>query len=223
MFKKVNFFVVNNIHFSKRIMNRKNLKWIPNGFFPVKFNKKKEKKFTLIFVGYLSKMKNVEFIIKAMKNLNSCKLYVIGDIKGEYRKEYLRLINNYDVSNIIFTGKIQAKEVSTYLEKGDIFVSSSLREGFPNSVLEAMFHGLPVVCKNIDAMNTIIRNGENGFLFNNEEEYIKIIKLLKKDKKLRESISNLALKEAYKRYQINKIAKEYLKIYKKLLFVPKQP
>jgi len=88
-------------------------------------------------------------------------------------------------------------------------------------------HAMEMIAKgdelHIDAMNTIIRNGENGFLFNNEEEYIKIIKLLKKDKKLRESISNLALKEAYKRYQINKIAKEYLKIYKKLLFVPKQP
>lgn len=216
MFRKVNHFVVNNTHFSKRIIDRKNLEWIPNGFFPVDYSRIKGENFTLLFVGYLSKMKNVEFIVKAMSKLNDCKLYIVGDIEGEYREEYLRLVKSYDVSNVIFVGKIPAKDVKNYYERSDVFVFPSLREGFPNSVLEAMFYGLPVVCKNIDAMQTIIRNGENGFLFDSEEEYLEIINKLR-DNTFRNKVSKAALNEVCEKYTIDQIAKKYLNLYKRLI------
>src|SRR3989339_761458 len=181
MFRKVDFFIVNNTHYSSRIMKRKNLIFIPNGFYPINIKKKKDRKeFVLLYTGHVSRMKDIDY--------------------------YQYLIKNYDTSNIEFVGKIHANDIKNYAIKSDVFVFPSLKEGFPNSVLEAMFFGLPVVCRNIPGIINLIYHEQNGFLFNNKKEYIENVNKLKSTKKLREKIIKDSFCEIRKKYIISEVA-----------------
>ena len=51
-----------------------------------------------------------------------------------------------------------------YLASSDVYVSTSLSDGVPNSLLEAMACGLACIVTDIPADRTWIENGKNGFL-----------------------------------------------------------
>ena len=64
-----------------------------------------------------------------------------------------------------FLGWVQGGEKYRLLQTSDIFVLPSYREGFPNSVIEAMASCLPVVCTSVGAIPEIVEHNVNGLLF----------------------------------------------------------
>ncbi len=67
-----------------------------------------------------------------------------------------------DASRPFGAGKLP--DARKYLAAFDIFVLSSVKEGFPWALLEAMAAKLPVVATNVGAMPEIIEDGKNGFV-----------------------------------------------------------
>ena len=66
------------------------------------------------------------------------------------------------------------------------------REPFGRVVLEAMACGLPVVCERRGGYSEWIRHGENGFLFDKQEEAQNLLQMLKHDAELRSRIGTAA-------------------------------
>ncbi|MEW6089021.1 MAG: glycosyltransferase family 4 protein [bacterium] len=96
----------------------------------------------------LQKNKNAQFIL-------------IGD--GILRNEVEMLINNYELEdNVHLLG--WRRDIPDLLSIMDIFVLTSLWEGLPLTVLEAMTCKKPVVVTNIDGNKDIVIDGQNGFL-----------------------------------------------------------
>lgn len=54
--------------------------------------------------------------------------------------------------------------ISPILQQGSLLVLSSLQEGFPNVILEAMAAGLPVVATDVGGLSEIVKHGETGWL-----------------------------------------------------------
>ena len=72
-------------------------------------------------------------------------------------------INNYELQNkIILTGSIG--DAAQLLSAFDIYVCSSVKEGLPYSILEAMQAGLPIVATPVGAIPEIITDGQTGLL-----------------------------------------------------------
>jgi len=91
----------------------------------------------------------------------------IGD--GEDREQLT-------AKNIIVTGWLPAKETKTLLASSQVYLSTSLFEGLPFAVLEALVLKKPVLLSDCVGNRDIVHKGLNGDLFRNEDEAI--IKIL---------------------------------------------
>lgn len=72
--------------------------------------------------------------------------------------------------NIVKTGWISRDEVNTELSQIDIYISTSLWEGLPLSVLQAMCFGKPLLLSSCVGNQDLVKNNYNGMLFNTTEE-----------------------------------------------------
>jgi len=121
---------------------------------------------TLVSVGRLVPLKGQYQLIYAVARLVSyfpgIHLYIVGD--GDRAQALKQQAENQQVSRYIeFTGPVE--DVTEYLAKADIYVSSSRSEGMPISILEAMAWRLPVVASDIPGNSSVVNQGETGFLY----------------------------------------------------------
>ena len=72
-----------------------------------------------------------------------------------------------------------------FIEEADIFVMTSIFEGLPYSLLEAMSFGVPCVVSNVDGNKDVVHNYENGFSCNTHDEFCEKITLLIENPDLR--------------------------------------
>lgn len=154
----------------------KNATFINNGIKPLQIEKKvnTSDKITIISVGRLSIQKNPKlFNDIALEFIDNPNIQFIWCGDGELKSELTS-------PNIKCTGWIERKELENYLSYADIYLSTSLWEGLPLSVLEAMSIGLPVVLSDCVGNRDLVDN--NGFLYINKIEAIKNINELLKNK-----------------------------------------
>jgi len=115
-----------------------------------------------IFSGPLIPRKNVTFLIDSFADHRGGrdKLVILGD--GPLRDKCEK--NARFLDNVVFLGN--QSNVREYLQISDCFISSSHAEGMPNSVLEALACGLPVLLSDIPSHREIIQSSSNvGDLF----------------------------------------------------------
>nr|BCG62254.1 glycosyl transferase, group 1 [Erysipelothrix rhusiopathiae] len=113
----------------------------------------------VLSIGELNENKNHILAIKAMKNLieknKKVKYIILGT--GDRLNEYQEFIAENNLENNIFFGGYQSNVVP-FLERTDLFLSCSYREGLPVSVLEAMATKKPVLLSNIRGHVDLIKN-----------------------------------------------------------------
>lgn len=172
-----------------------------------------------ISVGRLEKSKNYESLITGFNQLieldNSNILMILGD--GPEKNYLEELVKNLRISNNIkLFGK--KENVFKYLKKSDYFVFTSLVEGFPNVLLEAMAVGLPIITTDFKtgarelitpelALNKKISYpyfGQNGVLINPNninKDLLSVYKKLNNIKKNPELIKKYSIQNVTKRWE----------------------
>lgn len=88
-------------------------------------------------------------------------LYIIGptDESEEYYQECQELIENLGVKDVFFTGRVNVEE---WMEKLDVVVLSSISEGQPFVLLEAMASNRPVVSTDVGSCRELIEGNNDG-------------------------------------------------------------
>lgn len=116
-------------------------------------------------VTRLCSQKNVnDFVMMAhiVSNiLPNTKFLVVGD--GKERGTIDTIINELHLEDKIFMAGVRS-DIPEILSIFDVFVSTSLWEGLPRAVVEALACGVPVVANAVDGVKEIIRDGDNGYL-----------------------------------------------------------
>src|SRR6266704_3247437 len=85
-------------------------------------------------------------------------------IPGE-QNSFETLVKKYNLNErITVTGRIPRHEALRYLRSMDIFAFTSLHDGCPNTVLEAMLAGVPIVATRAGAVPELIENGKHGLM-----------------------------------------------------------
>lgn len=178
-FEKMDFVITVSDAIGKRLKNN-NKQTIYNGIKPEQYKEdansastKNNKNFTICTVGRLVKVKQIEILIMAFKNLDA-KLIIVGD--GPEKHHLQKLAKNLSIlDKVTFTGNLPSKDVSTILFNSHLFVMTSEKEGFPYTFIEAMFHNLPFVSTPVSDIEKFI--GSDFIVpHNSPEEVAKKIK-----------------------------------------------
>ena len=123
----------------------------------------------LIFIGRLSKEKNPEFLVAALKKMNRENIGLIMLGEGPLKKS-LQAIN---YTQLIMPGFVS--NVNEYILASDYYVSPSLTEGLANTLLETMAMGLPFILSDIPPHLEVYNKTEDfmGVIFknNNQEDF----------------------------------------------------
>ena len=183
--------------------------FIPNGI-KIKTIKNVERKFDVIYVGRLTKWKEVDTLITAVAKINKS-LLIVGD--GPEMQELKKLASIVGCK-ATFVGEKSSKELTNYYLSARVFCLPSSYEGMSHSLLEAMAHETPVVVSNIPANLALIQHGVNGLTFelrNYLDLSSQLLKLLNSETRSKE-LAIQAKKDIISKYDENLILNEYLEL-----------
>lgn len=121
-----------------------------------------------IAIGQVIPRKDILTLLKAFNEVlrqnHKCRLYILGKCSDATYKEILdQYIVGNNLSDFVFFEGFQTNPFK-YLNSADIFVLSSIDEGLPNVMLEAIYLGKPVVCtKSVPYIEQTLSSGIYGF------------------------------------------------------------
>lgn len=166
-----------------------------------------------ITVGNLIPRKDMKTVINGFKlyNENNDSILLIAGDGFEMNK-----LKNISDDSIVFLGNIL--NVAEYLQVSDCFVSASLAEGLPNTVLEAMACGLPVVLSDIPSHLELFEKGKGNF-FTIKNEY-ELSNLLKKISLNFKEQRELLLKIINENFSAKVMSEKYQEVYRKKINEP---
>lgn len=171
------------------------------------------------FVGRLVINKGLNYLIEAvalLKKSFNVKLLIVGD--GSLMEELKKMAKNKGLEeSVIFTG--MRRDITDILSSIDIFVLSSIKEGFPNSLLEAMAMGKPIVATAIGGIPEIIQHGANGLLVQSAdiEGLAAAIKTIIDNPLMAQRIGRAARDFIEKNYSIDATVRKWETLYRQIL------
>lgn len=178
----------------------------------------------LIYVGRADVSKGISVLIKALNALvqegkNNLSLTVVGD--GGALESLKKEVSGLGLEEkVTFTGTVSHSEAISKLRKADIFVLPTLRiEGFPMTIPEAMFAGLPVIASDIGGNSDGIDDGETGFLV--EPGSVDMLKekigLLIENAPRRKKMGESAKIKAQNEFSVNTMLDKYEQVFREVL------
>ena len=135
-------------------------------------NSEVSKIYDISFVGNLYnrtriRIKGFNYLLGALKIIeNKYGKKLLVDVIGDYSLKAIKEeIKDFDASFFHFTGPLfNFKDVRDQMQFSRIFVLSSISEGMPNALMEAMCCGIPSIATNVGGVKKIITDNENGFI-----------------------------------------------------------
>lgn len=153
----------------------------------------------IVAVGRLDRQKNYQMLLEGFYKFSlkypDYKLEIYG--KGPQETMLKKIVNKYSMENkVSFMGYV--KEVDKKICDAKVFVMTSIFEGMPNSLIEAMCMGVPCISTDCDGggAKELIKNNENGILIekNNVDALVNALEKIISDNDFAEKIGNNAKK-----------------------------
>lgn len=164
----------------------------------------KNTKLTIGIVGRITFARNPKLFNKIALKFPQYQFVWIGD--GELKEEIT-------APNIRITGwKFNQIEVFSELNKVDVYMQTSLWEGLPIALLEAMSLRKPIVATNVIGNKDVVKHNKTGFLFDNINELSQIFKKVE-NSEFRNEMGNKALARVKEKFDVNKNFIELIRIY----------
>lgn len=166
----------------------------------------RERPFTVFTLGRICYQKNPVLFNQIAEVIPEVHFLWIGD--GEMREEL-------KASNIEITGWMDRKDALSKSVSADVFLLTSLWEGLPISLLEAMYMKKPCVVNDVIGNHDVIHNGVNGYVCNKVSEFVASIKDVIAGKA--ERLAEAAYEDILNKYNTTDMADKYLAIYDEAL------
>ena len=172
-----------------------------------------EKKIILFAAAKVSdKRKGIDYLIEASKIIaqkdNNNYMFLIAGGNSE------EIINQLALP-AVSVGYVASSEMPNLYNAADLFVTPSLQENLPNTIMESMACGTPCVGFNIGGIPEMIDHKQNGYISNYKDAQDLANGLMWVLQESTETLATNARNKAIKEYSEETIAKKYIEIYNK--------
>lgn len=177
------------------------------------------KKFKMIACGRLAKQKNYPLLIKALgklkdKDYDDFELFIMGE--GPDEKYIKRMISDYGLSENIKLIGFQINPYA-YMRQADLFILSSLWEGFGHVIVESMACATPVLATDCPhGPREILKDGEYGWLVPNDDPHqlsIELENLIYEHDRIRQMSDKVY--DRARDFDVKNIVRQYETVFKK--------
>lgn len=155
----------------------------------------KTDKLTICCVGRLSVEKRFDRVIRAVSKLDQSKyqVLILGDGPERHQLENLIKLNNLE-NNVYLLGN--KTNPYPYIKQSDLLVSSSERESYGLTILEAMILKTPVIATNTTGARFLLKEGKLGYIVQNDKCFLTILQKLVYDREMLNAHVNEAFEYA---------------------------
>ncbi|MGM8211213.1 glycosyltransferase family 4 protein [Virgibacillus sp. W0430] len=177
--------------------------------------------FLFILPAGLRKIKNIPNAIFTLEKLKEeyphIRLWIVGPVieadEGEYVKKLVRDRENW----VDYIGQLPHEQMGALLKEADVVLNTSISEGQPSAILEAMALGIPPIVSSNHGNKSIVSHNETGFIYRNESEFIDSVQKLIDRPQLREQIGESARVYVNRHHALHNEIEALVKIYKHVL------
>ncbi len=171
-----------------------------------------------MIITHISNFRPLKRIIDVLKTFKivseklNVKLLMVGD--GPEKERAMRYCRAHEMEDtVLFLGR--SNQIDEILCFSDLFLLPSEQESFGLAALEAMVHGVPVICSDVGGLPEVIQNGFSGFLCSLgdvKEMAEKAIHILEDKDRLK--LFKIQAFESSKKFDIQKVVSHYESLYK---------
>lgn len=175
----------------------------------------------ILTVGRVGKEKNLDFILRVLKEISKTDmkthLVIVGN--GPEKDNLSGIANKLGISKRVhFTGIIEHQLMPLAYKDAAVFVFASYTETQGICVLEAAASGIPAVINDDGAFDNMVIDNQSGFLLPlDEKKFAEKITYLLENEEIREEMGKKAVKIATENFSADKIISDLLKIYSQVL------
>ena len=177
-----------------------------------------ERSFVIGSCGRLFPVKDYSFMVEIAKtileNTDRVRFELAGD--GPERAKLEALLEQYGlVDNTTFVLKGHIEDMSAFYQGIDLYLNTSVHEGIPMSVLEAMSHGLPVIAPKVGGFPEIIDDGVDGYLLSERDPraFAEKCLVLHENRKIWQEMSLSAREKIVRKFSMENMAAQYRELY----------
>ena len=157
----------------------------------------------------------LEVAAELSKHVHNIGFSILGD--GPLKSSLVNRARHLGIDNLV-RFETPRPDPTHYYQTLDIYLNTSLHEGHPLSILEAMFCGKPVVAARVGGIPEIISHGEQGFLVEHRKpkDFVKYCLQLLEDAELRKKMGESARKKVAESFSRERMIASYYQLYESL-------
>jgi len=174
--------------------------------------------FTLLFVGRLAPIKSLHTLIRAAAlaalRVPGLQLWIVGH--GLERQRLEDLVNELGVEDLVtFWG--ERLDVAGFFSVADVYCMSSISEGLPMSLLQAMSLGLPAIVTDVGGMTEVVKNAHAGLAtpVGDANAMAEAIVQMASDEKRRAAFRDNALTAYGELFTLERMDAAYMELYRR--------
>jgi glycosyltransferase involved in cell wall biosynthesis len=206
-----------SIYLETTVVDNKIVEGLDHENLKLKYEQNQE--FKILFLARVEKTKGIYELISTYNLLKSefpnISLIIAGDGKELLKvKEFAK-----DSKDITFKGFVTGEEKAILFKESHLFFFPSYFEGMPNSVLEAISCGLPVITRRVGGLIDFFKDNIHGYITDSKDSeiYKNLISLLIKDTDLCQKIAIQNFDYGNTRFMADKVVVRVEQIYKEIL------
>ena len=175
----------------------------------------------ILFLARVEKAKGIYELIEAIRRIRArcpqAELVIAGD--GAERERAQEYVVRAGADGVRFTGHVTGTDKIRLYEDADVFVLASYAEGMPNSVLEAMAQGLPVITRPVGGIADFFEDGVMGFLTESLDPgvYEKLLERIMREPQLAARMGEYNRRYAAHTFSAETVATRLLAIYERVI------